>query len=91
MESKCSDFHLLDLVEANLLQPCELVHWRKSIGDLVPHEETNETVIFQSHVLCGLGISTSDFFPRPSSSLGDSSALLDPEFYPSHFDFRSSL
>ena len=60
--SKCSDFHLLGLAEENLLQPREVVHWRKSIGDSVPHEGPNETVIFQSHVLRGLGIPTSDFF-----------------------------
>ena len=60
--SKCSDFHLLGLAKENLLQPCEVVHWRKSVGDSVPHEGPNETVIFQSHVLCGLRIPTSDFF-----------------------------
>ena len=60
--SKCSDFHLLGLVEENLLQPRELIHWWKSPGDAPPHEGTNETVIFHSHVLRGLGIPTSDFF-----------------------------
>ena len=39
-----------------------MVHWRKSVGDSVPHEGPNETVIIQSHVLRGLGIPTSDFF-----------------------------
>ena len=60
--SKCYDFHLLGLVEENLLQPREVVNWRKSLGDSVPHEEPNETVIFHSHVLRGLRIPTSDFF-----------------------------
>lgn len=60
--SKCSNFHLLGLVEENLLQPLEVVHWWKSLGDSVPREEPNETIIFQSHVLRGLGIPTSDFF-----------------------------
>jgi len=60
--SKCSDFHLLGPVEENLLQPRELVHLRKSLGDSVPREESKETVNFQSHVLRGLEIPTSDFF-----------------------------
>jgi len=54
--SKCSDFHLLGLVEESLLQPREVVHWRKALGDAPPHEGTNETIFFHSHVLRGLGI-----------------------------------
>ena len=37
--SKCYDFQLLGLVEENLLQPREKVHWRKAIGDVPPQEE----------------------------------------------------
>ena len=60
--SKCSDFDLLGLVEENLLQLREFVHWRKSLGYSVPHKEMNETIIFHSHVLRSLRIPISDFF-----------------------------
>jgi len=60
--SKCSDFHLLGLVEENLLQPRELVHWQKALGDAPPRKGTNKTVIFYSHVMQGFGIPTSYFF-----------------------------
>ena len=60
--SECSDFHLLGLVEEDLLQPPEVVHWQKSVGESFPHESENESIIFHSHVLRGLGIPTSNFF-----------------------------
>ena len=60
--SKCSEFHLLGLVEENLLQPRKVVNWRKSLGYSVPHEEPNEAVIFHSFILHGLGIPISNFF-----------------------------
>ena len=60
--SKCTDFHLLGLVEENLLQPKEVIHWRKSVGESFPHEGENESVVSHSHVLRGLGFPISDFF-----------------------------
>jgi len=88
--SKCSDFHLLGLVEEKLLQPCEVVYWCKALGDASPRKGPQETIIFQSYILHGLGIPTS-ILPRPFASLGDSSASLDPKLYPLHFNFCSSL
>ena len=61
-ESKCSDFHFLGLVQEDLLQPWEKVFWWKSMGEPFHLEGGNESVIFHSHVLCGLGIPTSNFF-----------------------------
>ena len=60
--SKCSNFHLLGLVEEKLLQPREVVQWRKALGGAPPHEGPNKTVMFQSYILRGLEIPTSDFF-----------------------------
>ena len=56
------DFHLLGLVEEKLLQPREVVQWRKSLGDAPPREGPQETVAFQSHILRGFGVPTPDFF-----------------------------
>ena len=60
--SKCSDSHLLGLVEEHLLQPRNIIHWRRSDGESFPHEEENESVVFLPHVFWGLGFSVSDFF-----------------------------
>ena len=60
--SKCTDSHLLNLVEGQLLQPQNVIHWRRSDGESFPHEEGNESVVFLSHVLRGLGFLVSDFF-----------------------------
>ena len=45
--SKCADSHLLNLVESHLLQPREVKHWRRSVGEHFPHEgETNLSFFF---------------------------------------------
>ena len=59
--SKCTDFHLLDLVGKYLLQPQKVIHWRGSVGDSFPHEGGNESVVFLPHVLWGLGFPISSF------------------------------
>ena len=60
--SKCTDSHLLNLVESHLLQPRNVIHWRGSVGESFPHERENESVVFLPHVLRGLGFPISDFF-----------------------------
>ena len=60
--NKCSDLHLLSLVEEKLLQPREIVHWHKALGDAPPRKGLNETIMFQSYILHGLEIPTSNFF-----------------------------
>ena len=60
--SKCTDSHLLNLVESHLLQPRNVIHWRRSDGESFPYEEGNESVIFLLRVLRDLGFSVSDFF-----------------------------
>ena len=60
--SKCSDSHLLNLVEKHLLQPCNVICWRGSVGESFPHEEGNESVVFLSYVLRGLDFPVSNFF-----------------------------
>ena len=60
--SKCTDSHLLDLVEKHLLQPRNVIHLRGSVGESFPHEGENESVVFLPHVLRGLGFPVSDFF-----------------------------
>ena len=60
--SKCSDSHLLDLVEEHLLQPRKEIHLRRSEGESFPHEGVDESVVFHPHILRGLGFSISDFF-----------------------------
>ena len=60
--SKCTDSHLLSLVESHLLQPRNVIHWRGSVGESFPHEGGNESVVFLPHVLRGLGFPVSDFF-----------------------------
>ena len=60
--SKCSDSHLLNLVEKHLLQPRSVIRWRGSAGESFPHEEGNESVVFLPHVLRGLGFPVFDFF-----------------------------
>ena len=60
--SKCSDSHLLGLVEEHLLQPRDEIHWRRSEGESFPHEGVDEYVVFHPHVLRGLGFPVSDFF-----------------------------
>ena len=60
--SKCTDSHLLDLVEKHLLQPRIVIHWRRSDGEFFPHEGTDESVVFLPYVLRGLGFPISDFF-----------------------------
>ena len=45
--SKCIDSHLLNLVESHLLQPQNVIHWRRSDGESFPHEgETNLSFSF---------------------------------------------
>ena len=36
--SKCTDSHLLNLVESHLLQPRKVIHWHGSVGESFPHE-----------------------------------------------------
>ena len=60
--SKCTDSHLLNLVESHLLQPRNMIHWRGSVGDSFPHEGGNKSVVFLPHVLRGLSFPVSDFF-----------------------------
>ena len=60
--SKCTDSHLLNLVESHLLHPQSVIHLRRSDGESFPHEGGNESVIFHPHVLRGLGFPISDFF-----------------------------
>ena len=60
--SKCSDSHLLGLVEEKILQPHEVVHWRKASWEDCPREEGLETVVFNDFILRGFGVPTSDFF-----------------------------
>ena len=60
--SKCSDSHLFGLIEEHLLQPRNVIHWRRSDGESFPHEGGKESVIFLPHVLWGLGFPISDFF-----------------------------
>ena len=49
--SKCTDSHLLNLVESHLLQPRNVIHCRRSDGESFSHEEGNESVVFLPHVL----------------------------------------
>ena len=45
--SKCTNSHLLNLVESHLLQPQNVIHWRCSDGESFPHEgETNLSFFF---------------------------------------------
>ena len=60
--SKCTDSHLLKLVESHLLQPQNMIHWRRSGGKFFSHEGGNKSVVFLPHVLWGLGFPISDFF-----------------------------
>ena len=60
--SKCTDSHLLNLVESHLLLPQNVIHWRHSDGESFPHQGGNESVIFLPHVLWGLSFPVSDFF-----------------------------
>ena len=62
MSSKCADSHLLDLVGKHLLQPRNVIHWRRSDGESFPHEGVDESVVFHPHVLRGLCFPVSDFF-----------------------------
>jgi hypothetical protein len=68
--SKCSDSHLLGLVESHLLQHRNVIHWRRSEGESFPHEEKDESIVFLPYVLRGLGFPVSNFFPGPPSPLG---------------------
>jgi hypothetical protein len=76
--SKCSDSHLLNLLEKHLLQPRSVIRWRGSARESFPHEEGNESVVFLPHVLWGLGFPISDFFRGLLFPLGGSGASLDP-------------
>ena len=60
--SKCSDSHLLGLVEEHLLQSRNVIHWRRSDGESFPQEEENESIVFLPYVLRALGFHVSDFF-----------------------------
>ena len=45
--SKCTNSHLLNLVEGHLLQPWNVIHWRSSDGEIFPHEgETSLSFFF---------------------------------------------
>ena len=45
--SKCTDSHILNLVESRLLQPRNVIHWRRSDGESFPHEgETSLSFFF---------------------------------------------
>jgi len=59
--SKCTDSHLLNLVEEHLLQPRNMIHWRRSDGESFPHEGKDEPVVFLPYILWGLGFPISDF------------------------------
>ena len=76
--SKCTDSHLLSLVESHLLQPRSVIHWRGSEGDSFPREEGNESVVFLPYILRGLGFPVSDFFRGLLHHWGGPSASLDP-------------
>jgi len=60
--SKCTNFHLFGLVEEHLLQPREVIRWRRFDRESFSHEGVNESVVFHSHVLRGFGFPISDFF-----------------------------
>ena len=76
--SKCTDSHLLNLVESHLLQPRNMIHWHGSVGESFPREGGNESIVFLPHVLRGLGFPVSDFFCGLLLHWGGSSASLDP-------------
>ena len=76
--SKCSDSHLLGLVESHLLEPLNVIHWRRSEGESFPHEEKDESVVFLPYVLRGLSFPVFDFFRGLLHYWGVSSASLDP-------------
>ena len=77
--SKCSDSHLLGLVESHLLEPLNVIHWRRSEGESFPHEEKDESIVFLPYVLRGLGFPVSNFFQGILHHWGGgSSASLDP-------------
>ena len=59
--SKCTDSHLLNLVEEHLLQPRNMIHWRRSDGESFPHEGKDEPIVFLPYVLRGLGFPISGF------------------------------
>ena len=44
--SKCSDSHLLNLLEKHLLKLRSVIRWHGSAGESFPHEEGNESVVF---------------------------------------------
>ena len=46
MSSKCADSHLLDIVGKHLLQPRNVIHWRRSDGESFPHEGKDELLFF---------------------------------------------
>jgi len=49
--SKCSDSHLFGLIEEHLLQPRNVIHWRRSDGESFPHEGGNESFLMFFGVL----------------------------------------
>ena len=53
MSSKCTDSHMLNLVESHLLQPRNVIHCRRLDGESLSHEEGNESVVFFPQVLRG--------------------------------------
>ena len=67
--SKCTDSHLLNLVESHLLQSWSVIHWRRLEGESFSHEEENEFVVFLPYVLRDLDFPVFDFF-RASFSIG---------------------
>ena len=75
--SKCTDSHLLNLVESHLLQPRNVIHCRRSDGESFSHEEGNESVVFLPHVLRGPNFQFL-ISSEVSFTIGDSSVSLDP-------------
>ena len=89
--SKCTDSHLLNQIESNLLQPQNVIHWRRSDGESSPNEGRNESVVFLPHVLRGFGFPISNLFRGLLHHWGGSSASLDPKFHSSHLYLHPSL
>ena len=75
--SKCTDSHLLSLVESHLLQPRRVIHWHGSVGESFPHEgETN--LLFSFLMFFGASVFLFLTSSMASFTTGGSSASLDP-------------
>ena len=61
VQSKCSEANLQDLVRKSILQPKEMIQWRKAEGEIFPSVGDSEIILFSSFVERGLALPTSDF------------------------------